>query len=293
MNVAEQLSSPPRAASAHVTYLERLAQRIEAVGNHLCLGIDPDPATLPVGFTRDCRGVEVFARLLVEAAGPYAAAIKPNVAFFEAFGSEGIAALERIRAAVPADLPFIADAKRGDISTTAARQAAALYDILGADAVTANPYLGREAIVPLLERSDRFVYVLCRTSNPGAGEFQNLPIEGGDPLYVHVARSVAEWAERGDPVGLVVGATAPAELAAIRAAAPALAFLVPGIGAQGGDLDAVLNQGPATAPPTAQTRGGGLVVNVSRGIASAAANGSDPGAQIAAAAEDWAHGLRC
>jgi len=276
-----------------MTYLERLARRIGVVGNHLCLGIDPDPATLPDGFSRDVRGVEAFARLLIESASPFAAAVKPNVAFFEAFGHEGIAALERIRAAVPADVPFIADAKRGDISTTAARQAAALYDVLGADAVTANPYLGRDAILPLLERSDRFVYVLCRTSNPGAGEFQNLSVEGGDPLYVHVARSVAGWAERGDPVGLVVGATAPAELAAIRSAAPGLAFLVPGIGAQGGDLEAVLRDGPATAPPTATSRGGGLVVNVSRGIASAASGDGDAGQLIAAAAEGWARSLQC
>jgi orotidine-5'-phosphate decarboxylase len=276
-----------------MTYLERLARRIEAVGTQLCLGIDPDPQALPDGFSRDVRGVEAFARLLVEAAGPFAAAIKPNVAFFEAFGSEGIAALERLRSAVPADMPFIADAKRGDISTTAARQAAALYDSLGADAVTANPYLGREAILPLLERGDRFVYVLCRTSNPGAGEFQNLAVDGGEPLYLHVARSVAGWAERGDPVGLVVGATAPTELAEIRAAAPGLAFLVPGIGAQGGDLDAVRQHGPASTQPVAGTRGGGLVVNVSRGIASAASAPGDPGAQIADAAEGWARRLQC
>ncbi len=276
-----------------MTYLDRLARRIEAVGSYLCLGVDPDPASLPDGFSRDVRGVEAFARLIVEAAGPYAAAIKPNIAFFEAFGSAGIAALERLRAAVPSDQPFIADAKRGDISTTAARQASALYDVLGADAVTANPYLGREAILPLLERSDKFVYVLCRTSNPGASEFQNLAVDGGDPLYVHVARSVAGWAGRGDPVGLVVGATAPTELVEIRAAAPGLPFLIPGIGAQGGDLDAVRESGPATIPPVAQTRGGGLVVNVSRGISSAALNGGDPGEQIAAAAEGWALSLQC
>ena len=276
-----------------MTYLDRLARRIEAVGSYLCLGVDPDPASLPDGFSRDVRGVEAFARLIVEAAGPYAAAIKPNIAFFEAFGSAGIAALERLRAAVPSDQPFIADAKRGDISTTAARQASALYDVLGADAVTANPYLGREAILPLLERSDKFVYVLCRTSNPGASEFQNLAVDGGDPLYVHVARSVAAWAGRGDPVGLVVGATAPTELVEVRSAAPGLPFLIPGIGAQGGDLDAVRESGPATIPPVAQTRGGGLVVNVSRGISSAALNGGDPGEQIAAAAEGWARSLQC
>src|SRR5215203_5986307 len=123
MTVAVKPRSQPRVDNSPMTYLDRLSRRIETVGTHLCLGIDPDPATLPEGFSKDVQGVEAFARLLVEAAAPYAAAIKPNVAFFEAFGSEGIAALERVRAAVPADLPFIADAKRGDISTTAARQA--------------------------------------------------------------------------------------------------------------------------------------------------------------------------
>jgi orotidine-5'-phosphate decarboxylase len=293
MSVVVNVNSPPPAASATRTYLDRLAGRVEAVGTHLCLGVDPDPASLPQGFSRDIRGIEAFARLLVEVASPYAAAIKANVAFFEAYGSEGVAALERVRGMVPSEIPFIADAKRGDISTTAARQATALYDALGADAVTANPYLGREAIAPLLDRSDRFVYVLCRTSNPGAAEFQNLAVEGGDPLYVHVARSVAEWSERGDPVGLVVGATAPAELVAIRAAAPGLPFLVPGIGAQGGDLDAVRESGPASAAPVARLRGGGLIVNVSRGIASAAVEGTDPGPQIALAAEGWARRLQC
>jgi orotidine-5'-phosphate decarboxylase len=293
MSAVVNASSPPPAARATDTYLDRLARRVDKVGNYLCLGVDPDPASLPEGFSRDLTGVERFARLLVEAGAPHAAAIKANVAFFEAFGSQGVAALERVRAAVPRDIPFIADAKRGDISTTAARQAVALYDALGADAVTANPYLGREAITPLLERSDRFVYVLCRTSNPGAGEFQNLQVEGGDPLYVHVARSVAAWSELGDACGLVVGATAPRELAEIRAVAPALAFLIPGIGAQGGDLDAVRSSGPASELPLADVRGGGLLVNVSRGISSAATGSGDPGEQISLAAQGWAGRLQC
>ena len=130
------------------TYLERLAARSAATGTVLCLGLDPDPATLPDGFSRDLAGVERFATLVVEAAAPHAAAIKPNLAFFEAFGSAGMAALERIRARLPADLPVLADAKRGDIGSTAARQAVALFDGLGADAVTVNPYLGGEAIAP-------------------------------------------------------------------------------------------------------------------------------------------------
>ena len=124
------------------TYLERLGARSRKTGTVLCLGLDPDPDTLPAGFGRDLAGLERFAALLLEAAAPYAAAVKPNLAFFEAYGSAGMAALERLRASLPSDLPVIADAKRGDIGSTAARQATALFDQLGADAVTVNPYLG-------------------------------------------------------------------------------------------------------------------------------------------------------
>ena len=278
-------------------YLERLAARSAAVGSVLCLGIDPDIAALPAGFSRDLAGLERFALLLVEAAGPYAAAIKPNLAFFEAYGSAGMAALERVRAAIPATIPVIADAKRGDIGSTAARQASALFDVLGADAVTVNPYLGSEAVAPLLERTDRFGYLLCRTSNPGAGELQNLEVAAdraapAEPLYARVARLAIGWGP-GGTVGLVVGATAPTELARIRAIAPGLAFLVPGIGAQGGDLEPVLAHGPATGAPAAERAGRGLLVNVSRGIAAAAleeAPGSskDAGECLARAAASWA-----
>ena len=266
----------------------------------LCLGLDPDPANLPDGFPPDLAGIERFAGLVASAAGPYAAAIKPNLAFFEAFGSAGLAALERVRANVPADLPFIADAKRGDIGSTAARHAVALFDRLGADAVTVNPYVGRDGLEPILERLDRFAYVLCRNSNPGASEFQNLMVEAdvesaapAEPLHIRVARRVATWSP-GGTAGLVVGATAPEELRAIRVAVPQLAFLIPGVGAQGGDVDTTLAEGRATAGPVAQGPGGGLLVNVSRGIA-AAAIGGDSGAEsrdveerVAAAARDWA-----
>lgn len=280
------------------TYLERLAARTAATGSVLCVGVDPDPAALPAGFPATLAGVERFSRLLVEAALPHAAAVKPNLAFFEAHGSAGVAALERLRALVPDDVPFVADAKRGDIGTTAARQAIALYDRLGADAITVNPYLGEEAIAPLLERADRFAYVLCRTSNPGAAELQGLEVAADaamgypvEPLYARVARRVAAWGP-GATVGLVVGATAPAELAAIRAIVPGLAFLVPGVGAQGGDVAPVLAAGPATTAPAGIRAGGGLLVNVSRGIAQAASDASasqstDPGERLAAAAAEW------
>jgi orotidine-5'-phosphate decarboxylase len=189
------------------------------------------------------------------------------------------------------------DAKRGDIGSTAAHQAIALYDGLGADAITVSPYLGEEAIAPLLARTDRFAYVLCRTSNLGAAELQGLRVaaDAGDeagypeePLYARVARRVTGWGP-GGTVGLVVGATAPVELAEIRAIAPGLAFLVPGVGAQGGDEAAVLADGPATAAPAGGRPGGGLLVNVSRGIAGARPGaGQDLGEAIAAAARDWA-----
>ena len=282
-----------------LSYLDRLAARTLATRTVLCVGIDPDPSSLPAGFPASLAGIEAFARLVIEASLPFAAAVKPNLAFFEAHGSAGMAALERLRALVPSDVPFVADAKRGDIGSTAARQAVALYDVLGADAVTVNPYLGEEAIAPLLERADRFAYVLCRTSNPGAAELQGLEVAAdpaaghpAEPLWARVARRATAWGP-GGTVGLVVGATAPAELAAIRGLVPGLSFLVPGVGAQGGEIAPVLAHGPATAPPAGGPAGGGLLVNVSRGIARAALEPSqdgrsgDVGERLAEAAAAW------
>ena len=281
-------------------YLARLGARIATTGTVLCVGVDPDPAALPHGFPATLGGVERFARLIVEASLPYAAAVKPNLAFFEAHGSAGIAALERLRALVPSEVPFIADAKRGDIGSTSARQATALFDVLGADAVTVSPYLGEEAVAALLERADRFAYVLCRTSNPGAAELQGLVVAAdaqagypAEPLWTRVARRAVAWGP-GGTVGLVVGATAPTELAAIRAVAPTLAFLVPGVGAQGGEIAPILADGPARGGPAGSAPGGALLVNVSRGIARAAletvAAGApdDPGERLARAAAEWA-----
>jgi orotidine-5'-phosphate decarboxylase len=270
------------------------------VGSVLCVGLDPDPESLPKGLSRDLVGVERFAGMIVDAAAPFAAAIKPNLAFFESFGSAGMAALERIRARLPSGLQVVVDAKRGDISSTAAHQATALFDRLNADAVTINPYVGADGLDPLLARTDRFAYVLCRTSNPGAHELQDLVVEAdpligvpAEPLYLRVARRAATWGP-GATVGLVVGATAPGELRTIREAVPGLAFLVPGIGAQGGSLEAVLSDGPVTAGPGAGRPGRGLLVNVSRGIAqgalttAAARAGSSVEERLAEAARDWA-----
>ena len=293
MSVAERASSlQSERADRGAPFVERLARRAAAVRTTLCVGIDPEPTSLPAGLTADVRGIEEFARMIVASCTEHAAAFKANVAFFEAFGSAGIGALGRVRAIIPADVPFIADAKRGDISSTTARQAVALYDALGADAVTASPYLGGEAIEPLLARAERFVYVLCRTSNPGAAELQDLDVNG-EPLYVHVARRARDWAGDRGNVGLVVGATAPSEIAPIREAAPELPFLVPGVGAQGGDVEAVKRHGGAARGSASSAPGGGLLVNVSRGVASAAVDAADPEQALRAAAARWAEVLRC
>lgn len=280
-------------------YLARLAARTAEVGSVLCVGLDPDPADVPAELGRGLAGIERLARLILEAATPVAAAVKANLAFFESHGSSGLAVLERLRATVPANVPFIADAKRGDVASTAAHHAIALLDRLGADAVTLSPYLGRDAVAPFLERADGFAYVLCRTSNPGAGELQDLLVPPdpeleapAEPLWARVARRTMAWDAVGR-LGLVVGATAPAELGEARRIAPGLAFLVPGIGAQGGSIDAVLDAGSATAPPAGVRPGGGLIVNVSRAISRAAADASgegaaaDPGERLATAARAW------
>ena len=255
------------------TALQRLLERRAAVGSPLCLGIDPHPDALPEGLPPTVHGIEAFARGLIEAATPHACAVKINVAFFEAFGSAGWAALERTRADVPDNVPCILDAKRGDIATSAERYAAALFGHLGADGVTVSPYLGEDAVEPFLATADRLVYVLARTSNPSAGRFQSLQVDG-EPVHLQVARWAAErWTD--GRVGLVVGATAPDELARLREAVPGPAFLIPGVGAQGGDADAAARAADGTWAP-------GLV-NVSRAIA-LASTGADWRAAAAAAA---------
>jgi orotidine 5'-phosphate decarboxylase subfamily 2 len=258
------------------TPLDRLRARIAQLGAPLCLGIDPHPDSLPDELSRDVAGIETFARGLLEAAAEHAAGIKVNVAFFEAFGSAGWAALERLVGDVPDDHFLLLDAKRGDIRSTAERYAAGLFGRLGADAVTLSPYLGEDAVEPFLEYPGRVVFLVARTSNPSAGRLQDLPV-GGASLH----ERVATWAASTWPdgrVGLVVGATAPAELARLRHIAPALGFLVPAIGAQGGDLAAALATCHGTAAP-------GLV-SVSRGIGGAS-RGEDWRSAAAAAAQAW------
>jgi orotidine-5'-phosphate decarboxylase len=261
--------------------LDRLRARVARLGAPLCIGIDPQPDALPEPLAHDLHGVEAMARGLVEIAVDEAAAIKINIAFFEAFGSAGWAALERIRAEVPADLPLIVDAKRGDMGNTAQRYAAAIFGHLAADGTTLSPYLGADAIEPFTAYEDRIVYVLARTSNPSAGTFQDERL-GDRPLHEAVAAWVAAtWP---DPrVGLVVGATAPAELERLRGLVPETPFLVPGVGAQGGDLDASVRYCSASGAPG--------IVNVSRAIAGAS-KGADWQAAARRAARDLVARMR-
>jgi orotidine-5'-phosphate decarboxylase len=218
-----------------------------AAGRHLVVGLDPDVARIPASVAPDGSDAErviEFNRAIVAATAEVAAAYKPNAAFYEALGEDGFYALEETIATIRDRVPnaaTILDAKRADIGSTNAGYVAAGFDRLGADAITVHPYLGGEALAPFLARAEKLVFVLARTSNPGAGELQDLEDRDGVPLYRHVARAVArDWNSAGN-CGLVVGATYPEEMSAIRADIPAtVPILVPGVGAQGGDVAAVV-----------------------------------------------------
>jgi len=239
-------------------FFTRLAARAEECNSLLCVGLDPHPDLLA---EPTAAAAQAFCLKLIDACAPHACAFKPNSAFFEALGPAGIEALANVIAAVPDGIPVILDAKRGDIASTAVAYARAAYDVMGADAITASPYLGRDSLIPFLERPERGVFILCKTSNPGADELQSLPVREGEPFYLQVARQVQTWPLYNN-VGLVVGATHPGALAQVRAVAPGLWFLAPGVGAQGGNLDAALAAG-------LRDDGLGMLVAVSRSIAQA------------------------
>ena len=275
-------------------YLSMLAASTQRAGSRLCVGIDPDPALLPAAHAASIAGLRDWVRILVGATTEFAAAYKLNLAFFEAYGAEGMNVAEGIRAMVPVDIPLIIDVKRGDIGNTVQAQSRALFDRLHADAVTANPYLGIGALGPLLEREDRFVYLLCRTSNPESAEFQELRLKATvdapeEPLYLRVARVAAARSEAAaGRIGLVAGATAGDALAQVRSVAPTLPLLVPGIGAQGGDLETVLHHGEVRGGTAERATGGALLVNVGRGISGGVADATPLDEAIHARAAEWA-----
>ena len=243
---------------------ERLRNVSEANRTLLCVGLDPDPASMAVPEVAD------FNRAIVDATADLVCAYKPNIAFYEAHGSAGIVALERtlahIRERAP-DVVVIADAKRGDMASTNVQYSRALFETWGFDATTAHGYLGGEALEPFLAYEDRGVFVLCRTSNPGARELQDLRLESGRRLFEEVACRAAGWNTRGN-VGLVVGATYPDDLATVRGLCPDMPVLLPGVGAQGGDLEASVKAG-------VDGDGRGLLVSSSRGIIYASRDPAD------------------
>ena len=253
--------------------LRKLESRMAAVESLVCVGLDSALGRIPGRFDGENHPQFEFNRWVIEQTLPYAAAYKPNLAFYEARGAKGWDELARtmefLRSVAP-DVFTIADAKRADIGSTNAGYVSGLFDELGFDAVTLHPYLGAEALRPFLEREDKACIVLCRTSNPGAGELQDLRVEGA-PLWETVATRVRdEWNATGNCL-LVVGATYPAELARARELCPDLTFLVPGVGAQGGDAATVVANG-------LRADGRGLLINSSRGIIFA----EDPAAEARA-----------
>ncbi len=241
-------------------FLAKLDAACAAAKSLVCVGLDPDPALMPI------PDVAAFNRAIVEATADVAAAYKPNIAFYEALGMSGLRSLEQtiahIRQAAPKAI-VILDAKRGDIGSTSAAYAKALFQVWNVDAATVSPYLGRDGVQPFLDYADRGVLILARTSNPGARDFQDLRVATEDqpsprPLYESVALTANSWNDKGN-VGLVVGATYPEEIRRVRGLCPALPFLIPGIGTQGGDLEQSVRFG-------IDASGRRAVINSSRGI---------------------------
>ncbi len=252
---------------------DRLAAEIARTGSCLSVGIEPDPAHLPPGFPSTIGGYGSFYRSMVDALAGRVAAFKFNLAFFEALGPPGWSLLHDLRAHIGGRGYVIADAKRGDIGTTAQRYAVALFDSLGADATTLSPLMGRDSLAPFLERADRLSFVLALTSNPGAQDF----LLQGD-LAWRIVERVGEWDTR-ECCGFVAGATRPEHLARLRSMVPGAPTLVPGIGAQGGDLAATLGA-------LREGRGSALI-HVTRDLIRGIDHAPDPIEFIRARADSW------
>ncbi|NLT41819.1 MAG: orotidine-5'-phosphate decarboxylase [Anaerolineae bacterium] len=257
-----------------MSYFRRLRDRAGRIDSWVCVGLDPVRDRLPAHLRDSEDGMLRFLTEIVEATADVACCYKPNLGFFLAEGSAGVRTLERLRQAIPADIPVILDGKFGDIGSTAAAYARAAFDVWGFDAVTVSPFVGDDAVEPFAAYSDKGVYVLARTSNPGASRLQD-----HYALWITVVEAAQEWNKEGN-VGLVVGATRSHQLQAVRNVTADLPFLVPGVGAQGGDLKAALQWGATSA-------GDPAVINSSRGIIFAA-----DGTGFAQAAREAAMDLR-
>jgi orotidine-5'-phosphate decarboxylase len=239
-----------------MNFVDKLTSAARKNNSLVCVGLDPDPRLMPEKI-----GVGEFNQAIIEATSKLVCAYKPNLAFYEAMGDEGMEALKSTLKCIPSDIPVIADAKRADIGNTSKAYATALFDRLGFDAATVNPYLGFDGVEPFIQYKDKGIIILCRTSNAGAKDFQSLLCEtasGLRPLFEIVAAKAQEWNIYGN-IGLVVGATYPDELKSIRQKHPEMPFLIPGVGAQGGDVETTVKYG-------ANTRGEMAVINSSRQI---------------------------
>ena len=260
-----------------MNFIEKLTNTARKNKSLLCVGLDPDPKLMPENVS-----VFEFNKAIIDATADLVCAYKPNIAFYEALGNEGLDALKQTVKYVPDDIPVIVDAKRGDIGNTAKAYARALFDYFSFDATTVSPYLGFDSLEPFIQYTNKGILILCRTSNAGAADFQSLRCETeGDsrPLFEIVALKASQWNIHGN-IGLVVGATYPEELRLIRNSHPDMPLLIPGIGAQGGDLASVVRYG-------VNAKGEGTIINSSRGIIYAS-----PGKDFAQAARQAASSLR-
>jgi len=246
-----------------VSFSEKLTGAMQKNESLLCIGLDPDPELMPSKM-----GVLKFNKAIIDATSDLVCAYKLNLAFYEAL-DEGIDALKRTINYIPDNIPVIGDAKRNDIGNTARAYAKAIFDIFNFDATTVNPYLGFDSIEPFIEYRDKGIFILCRTSNPGAVDFQSLRLQtehGQFPLFEIVALRAAQWNKQGNNIGLVVAATYPEELKLIRQNHPNMLLLIPGIGAQGGDLASAVHYG-------VDARGHGAILSSSRQIIYASREG--------------------
>lgn len=262
-----------------MTVQQKLDAAVDKRTSLLCVGLDSDSRKLPPHLSGTADAQFTFNKAIIDATHDLVCAYKPNSAFYEGTGTDGIRQLkltcDYLREQHP-DIPIILDAKRADIGSTNEGYVQYIFDYLGVDAVTLQPYLGSEALRPFLDRADKACIILCRTSNPGAGELQDLPVSG-QPLYQYVARQVVEqWNAHGNCM-LVVGATYPAEMAAVRELAGDMTFLVPGIGAQGGDVEKTVRAG-------INSRKAGMIINSARAIIFAS-SGTDYAAAARAEAQ--------
>ena len=242
-------------------FVDKLLKASKANKSLLCIGLDPDPERMPIG------DIFAFNQAIVDVTRDLVCAYKPNLAFYEALGFDGLRALERTVKYIPEDIPVIGDAKREDIGNTSRAYARALFDGYGFDAITVSPYLGHDSIKPFLEYEERGVFILCRTSNPGSADFQALSVRKGtevSPLYREVALKAREWNDSGN-IGLVVGATYPEELREIRTLCSDMPILIPGVGPQGGELKAAARAGVDSKGGMALVASSRQVLYASRG----------------------------